>query len=205
MNDLPPLPVSEMYRRRRPLSCVRLTLDARRAARDGPPAIVFRQEARLRAIVAHARANSPFYRDRWAGLPDTPSLDQLPPVTKPELMARFDDWVTDPRVALRAVEAFIADPSRAGTLLGGQFAVRTTSGTTGEPGVFVHDRVPLGVYDALTVTRAHALTPGRLPRVLVKGLRIAPRPAVTTSARAWSTSTGAASRPLPGASGSSAS
>lgn len=173
MNERPPLPAPDAYRRRPLRSWLRLTIDARRAAREGPAAIAVRQDARLRVIVAHARAHSPFYHERWAGLPDAPRLDQLPPVSKPELMARFDEWVTDPRVTLGAVEAFVAEPTRAGALLAGEFAVWTTSGTTGEPGVFVHDRLALGVYDALTVTRAHALTPKALVRALGKGLRIA--------------------------------
>ena len=173
MNEQPLLLVPETYRRRPLWRWLRLALDARRAAREGPAAIATRRAARLRAIVAHARARSPFYRERWSGLPGAPRLEELPPVSKPELMARFDDWLTDPRVTRRAVEAFVANPARAGTFLEGEFAVWTTSGTTGQRGVFVHDRVALGVYDALTVTRTHALTPARLPRALGKGLRIA--------------------------------
>ena len=167
------MPVPEAYRRRPLRSWLRLALDARRAAGEAPASIAAHQDARLRAIVAHARADSPFFRDRWAGLPDAPRLDELPPVSKPELMARFDDWLTDPRVTLRDVEAFISDPARTGELFAGEFATWTTSGTTGQRGVFVHDRVARGVYDALTVTRTHALTEGAFRRALGKGLRIA--------------------------------
>ena len=173
MSERPLLPDPETYRRRPLRSWLQLALDARRAAREGPGAIAAHRDARLRGMVEHARARSPFYGARWAGLPDAPRLDELPPVSKPELMARFDDWLTDPRVRLRDVEAFISDPGRVGDLVAGEFAVWTTSGTTGHPGLFVHDRVALGVYDALTVTRAHALTPRSLLEALAKGLRIA--------------------------------
>ncbi|MDA8201633.1 MAG: phenylacetate--CoA ligase family protein [Chloroflexi bacterium] len=173
MSDRPLQPDPETYRRRPLRSWLRLALDTRRAARERPAAIAARQDARLRGIIEHARAHSPFYRARWASLPDAPHLDELPPVSKPELMARFDDWLTDPRVRLRDVEAFISDPGRVGELFAGEFSAWTTSGTTGQPGVFVHDRVARGVYDALMVTRTHALTEGAFLRALGKGLRIA--------------------------------
>ena len=173
MNEPPLLPAPDAYRRRPLRSWLRLTIDARRAAREGPAAIAARQDARLRVIVAHARARSPYYRERWSGLPDAPRLDELPPVSKPELMACFDDWLTDPRVRLRDVEAFISDPARTGELFAGEFAAWTTSGTTGQPGVFVHDRVARGVYDALLVARTRVVTPSRLLRALGQGLRIA--------------------------------
>ncbi len=173
MTDRPLQPVPEAYRRSPLRSWLRLALDTRRASREGPAALAARQRARLRAIVAHARANSPFYRGRWAGLPDVVRLDELPPVAKPDLMARFDEWVTDPRVRLWDVEAFISDPARVGELFAGEFSAWTTSGTTGQPGVFVHDRVARGVYDALMVTRTHALAEGAFLRALGRGLRIA--------------------------------
>ena len=56
---------------------------------------------RFRAIVAHARAHSPLYRDAYRGLPlrgFTPA--DVPVVTKRELMARFDDWATDRAITL---------------------------------------------------------------------------------------------------------
>ena len=173
MSDRPLQPDPETYRRRPLRSWLRLALDTRHAARERPAAIAARQDARLRGIIEHARAHSPFYRERWAGLPDAPRLDELPPVSKPELMARFDDWLTDPRVRLRDVEAFISDPGRVGELFAGEFSAWTTSGTTGQPGVFVHDRVARGIYDTLLVGRTRAVTPIRLLRALGQGLRIA--------------------------------
>ena len=53
------------------------------------------QRKRLVSLVKYARENSPFYRELYAGLGDDFSLADLPPVSKPELMARFDDVLTD--------------------------------------------------------------------------------------------------------------
>jgi hypothetical protein len=65
--------------------------------------------------VRHARARSGFYRRAYRDLPaDGVTLAALPPVGKPELMADFDGWLTDPAVTLDRVQAFVADPDLAG-------------------------------------------------------------------------------------------
>ena len=62
---------------------------------------------RLRALVDYARRNSPFYGELYGGLGADWTLGDLPPVTKPELMARFDDVVTDRAVTMaRVLETF---------------------------------------------------------------------------------------------------
>ena len=51
-----------------------------------------RQQQRLATLVVHARQASRFYAELYADLPPgTTELRRLPPVTKPQLMARFDD------------------------------------------------------------------------------------------------------------------
>ena len=99
------------------------------------------QRARLRDLVAHARAASPYYRRLYRGLPpDTDELRLLPPVRKRDLMAHFDEWVTDPEVTLAALRRdWLEDPSRVGGLYLGRYHVATTSGVSGEPAVLVHD------------------------------------------------------------------
>ena len=116
-----------------------IAFDLLRAQREGATGLDRRQGARLSALVAHARASSPFYRVKYRELPDQPSLRELPVVSKPELMGAFDDWVTDPQVNRAGVEAFIADRARIGTRYLGRYFVCRTSGTTGHPGLFVHD------------------------------------------------------------------
>jgi len=72
-------------------------------------------------------------------------------------MAHFDTAVTDPAVTREAVQQFVADPGRAGYPLRDRYAVWTSSGTTGEPGIFVHDGHALAVYEALEVIRFRRL------------------------------------------------
>ncbi|HET6530001.1 MAG TPA: AMP-binding protein [Actinoplanes sp.] len=134
---------------------LRAAWDLRAATRAGADGIAARRQSRLAALMAHARAHSAFYRDHYAGLPDGPldmaALRRLPPTSKPDLMAAFDRWVTDPEVTRSAVDGFVGDPGRVGELFRDRFAVWTTSGTTGVPGRFVHDRQAQAVYQALAV------------------------------------------------------
>lgn len=135
----------------RRLSEARLVWDLFRSQREGAPGLARRQQARLAALVTHARAASRFYQRRYRDHAVGAPLRDLPPVTKPALMAAFDDWVTDPRVMRAAVEAFIADPARLGARLCDAYFVCSTSGTTGVPGRFVHDAHAVAVYRALSV------------------------------------------------------
>jgi phenylacetate-coenzyme A ligase PaaK-like adenylate-forming protein len=114
-----------------------------------------RQRRRLDALVGFARRASPFYRDCYADVPDGAqvALQTLPVLDKRTLMREFDRISTQQAVNRAAVDAFIADPARLGSLLAGRFAVFTSSGTTGEPGIFVHDTGALAVYDALESQR----------------------------------------------------
>lgn len=109
---------------------------------------------RLVSLLEHARAASPFYRELHAGLPlDASSLTALPVVDKRTLMCEFDRVSTRPEVTRGAVERFVSDPARHGTLLHGRYAVWTSSGSTGQPGCFVHDPDALAIYDALEAQR----------------------------------------------------
>ena len=119
-----------------------------------PPETVARlRDQRLRELLAHARASSPFFRERHRGIPEDAPLDAHPPTTRAELMAAFDDWVTDPAVRRAEVEAFISDPARLGEPFLGRYAVWTSSGTTGVPGIYVVDPDALAVYEALLTAR----------------------------------------------------
>jgi phenylacetate-coenzyme A ligase PaaK-like adenylate-forming protein len=90
-------------------------------------------------------------------------------------MARFDEWVTDPDVTFDTAADFISDPARVGQLYLGRYAAWTSSGTTGEPGLFVHDGQALAVYDALEMLRLERglLAPGFLGSLLYAGGRYA--------------------------------
>ena len=141
---------------------VRVGLDLLRAQREGASGLARRQEARLVALVRYARARSRYYARVYRGLSaDRGVLRGLPPVTKPELMGSFGEWVTDPAVTRAGTEAFIADPARIGALYLGRYFVSTTSGTTGLPGVFLHDPGACAVYQALTYRVGLAWLSGR--------------------------------------------
>jgi phenylacetate-coenzyme A ligase PaaK-like adenylate-forming protein len=131
-----------------------LAWDAWRAGRGGPGAIAARQRARVADLVAFARKRSPYYADHYRDLPpDGVELRQLPPVTKPDLMKRFDEWVTDPAVTESGVRAFMAEPSRAGEWYLDRYLVWKTSGTTGVPAILVQDRGALAVHDVMEIVR----------------------------------------------------
>ena len=82
-------------------------------------------------------ARSPFYQRFHAGLEARP-LAELPVLTKAELMATFDDLVTDRDIRLADVEAHLSK------IVGdvrfrGRYRVVSTSGTTGLRGIFLSD------------------------------------------------------------------
>lgn len=114
------------------------------------------QAQRFAGLAARATSASPFYRQRSAG---ARQLADFPPTTKRELMASFDDWATDRRITRAAAEAFIADPQRAASPWLGRYLVWTSSGTSGEPGLFVQDAASLAAYDAIDALRLRGRQP----------------------------------------------
>jgi phenylacetate-coenzyme A ligase PaaK-like adenylate-forming protein len=144
----------ESRRLQRWLKRIRAIREVWRSGRSTPDEIESVQRARLSTLVAFARSRSRYYGDLYEQLPKTiSSLEQLPVVTKPELMAQFDDWVTDPDVTREGVEAFVADQSLVGHLYMQEYALCCTSGSTGVRGLFVQDQDALSVGAALTIVR----------------------------------------------------
>jgi phenylacetate-CoA ligase len=98
------------------------------------------QGERLRALIAHAVAASPYYREVLG--PDAASgevpLGELPTLPKATLMDNFDRIVTDPRLGLAALEAHLSGPGADQPFLG-RYRLFTTAGTTGLRGLFVYD------------------------------------------------------------------
>jgi phenylacetate-CoA ligase len=98
------------------------------------------QAGRLRSLLGFAATRSPFYRDRFAGLPiDTMPLEELPTLDKATLMERWDDVVTVPQLRLSEVESHL-DGLRRDDYLNGSYRAMATGGTTGRRGVFAFDR-----------------------------------------------------------------
>ena len=138
---------------------VSLAWDARRAEGEGQAGIERRQRDRLQDLVAFAQAHSAYLANLYRGLP-SPLTDvrQLPTVTKAEMMFHFDDWVTDPDVKRKDAEAFIADPRLVGHDYLNRYVVCTTSGATGIPAIFLHDKNALTIYNALGYIRSLPVT-----------------------------------------------
>ncbi len=107
------------------------------------------REQRLAALLAHARADSPFYRRRARG----PLLADFAAVGKGELMQHFDDWATDRRITRAAAAVFIADTTRVADAWLGDYLLWTSSGTSGVPGWFVQDACSLAACDAIDALR----------------------------------------------------
>ena len=98
------------------------------------------QRTRLREIVRHAVANSPYYR-RVIGDVGNGDIDlqRLPVLTKTTLMAEFDRIVTDRRLRLAEAEQHLAG-EQADEPLFGEYRVVASGGTTGQRGVVVYDQ-----------------------------------------------------------------
>lgn len=122
------------------------------------------RDARLAQLLTTAFQASPLYRARHPQRSArAPQLQDLEPVSKGELMQHFDDWATDRRITRDSVEAFLASSERVGDAYLGRYLVWTSSGTSGEPGIFVQDEQALAAYDALDVLRLQGLGPGGPP------------------------------------------
>jgi hypothetical protein len=93
---------------------------------------------RLRALVAHAVAASPYYREVLG--PDAASgdvsLQELPTLSKTTMMDNFDRVVTDRRLRRADLEAHLSTPAADRPYLG-RYKLFTTAGTTGVRGLFV--------------------------------------------------------------------
>jgi phenylacetate-CoA ligase len=113
----------------------------RRRERWDAEAIRVWQLDRLRDLARFAREHSPFYRKLYSGIdlsgPFSPT--DLPVVDKAAVMDHFDEVVTDPRLRLGEVRAFLGDEERAGCFAG-EFRILSTAGTSGRRGLFVLGR-----------------------------------------------------------------
>jgi phenylacetate-CoA ligase len=116
----------------------------------GRTAIEAARSQRFASFVRFARVHSPFYREMYEDLPGgDPEISRLPIVTKRALMSRFDDWVTDPEVRRAGVEAFLSDRTHIGGRYLSRYIIWKSSGSTGEPGIYVQDADALATFDAL--------------------------------------------------------
>lgn len=141
------------------LSC-RLAADVAAVSRGNAAALAQRQRQRLAALLQTAARRSALYEHVLRGRdPAAVPLQQLPVVRKKELMASFDRWVCDPALEPTALRRFVADRGSIAQPFAGHYVVWESSGSTGEPGVFVQDAAAMAVYDALEGMRRTVMRP----------------------------------------------
>lgn len=135
-----------------------ITADVAAATTDRA-GLAARQQRRLARLLRAAVQGSALYRQLYAPwlqagqAPGSLPLQELPVVHKRQLMARFADWVTDPALALPALRRFTSDPARIAEPWLGRYTVWESSGSSGEPALFVQDAQAMAVYDALEALR----------------------------------------------------
>jgi phenylacetate-CoA ligase len=132
----------------------RATLSARASAelgrRLGPYAgrlgwdagtLAAHQRDRLRELLGHAAEHSPFHARRLRGIDpgrfEVGDLARLPVMTKTQMMAEFDNVVTDRWLSRRLVEQHLAASLHEPGLLLDQYVCLTSGGSSGLRGIFV--------------------------------------------------------------------
>jgi phenylacetate-CoA ligase len=116
------------------------------------------QQRRLQALLASALAGSPLYARRARG---AQTLTDFAPIGKSELMAGFDEWATDRRITRAAARQRLAQDGDVAQAWLGRYLLWTSSGTSGEPGLFVQDTAALAAFDAIDAQRLRG--PAALP------------------------------------------
>lgn len=110
------------------------------------------QAESLSRLREFAYARSPFYQRFHKGLTERP-LQELPVLTKATVMENFNDLVTDRAIRLENLRAHMAS-DREGNRFLDRYWVTATSGSTGNPGVFLFNRDEWATVIA-TLGRAH--------------------------------------------------
>ena len=99
------------------------------------------QREQLRALLVCALERSPFHARRLAGIDperfEPGQLAELPVMTKQQMMAGFDELLTDRRVTRARAERHLAACAREPSLLDGRYVCLASGGSSGVRGVFV--------------------------------------------------------------------
>ncbi len=112
------------------------------------------QQQRLARLLDWAGSRSPLYARRSPG---AGGLEDLAPIGKAELMANFDEWATDRRITLAGARHFLSTAGNVADAWLGSYLVWTSSGTSGEPGIFVQDAASLAAHDAMEAQRLRGM------------------------------------------------
>ncbi len=150
------------------------------------------QRDRLRALLTTAIERSPFHARRLAGLSpagfDVASLGELPTMTKSDMMANFDDVVTDRRLNRSLVEQHLLRSRAEPDLLLGDYVCLTSGGSSGQRGIFVQTIGEYADHLASILRRvvAHHIASGA-PGGLLAGMVAAAAPVHSTGFTAATT------------------
>ena len=154
------------------------------------------QRARLRALLARAIDRSPFHAARLAGIDparfELADLPRLPVMTKPQMMERFDEVITDQGLTRDVVDQHIAASVAEPALLFGDYVCLVSGGSSGLRGVFVQTAGEYAEFAASVMRRAMAAFlagGGQLADGLVIGIVAAASP-VHSSGMGAATATG---------------
>ncbi|WP_169976708.1 phenylacetate--CoA ligase family protein [Tautonia rosea] len=134
------------------------------------------QRRRLQSIVSYAMKHSAFYRRKYQGIdPRNVRLETLEPTSKSELMAHFDQVVTDPNIRRADLERFLDNPANEGSPFLGRYIASHTSGSQGQPMLILQDRRLAELMFGLQMTRGNArkATPIEAARRLISPARLA--------------------------------
>lgn len=119
-------------------------------------------QTRLRDLLQAAQRHSPLYGRILKGRNlASLALQDLPIMRKADLMAQFTDWVGDASLRLDSLREFLNDPSQIGGAYQERYLLWESSGSNGEPGIFVQDARAMAVFDALEYWRRPNLQPLR--------------------------------------------
>lgn len=114
------------------------------------------QDKRLKELVANARKKSPFYQELYKDIPEDFALEDLPPVSKPRLMANFDRVMSDGNITMKRVDEFTQNLDNIGRMIDGKYLIFKTSGSTGNPAVVLYDKQCIDVSSAIAAFRTFA-------------------------------------------------
>jgi phenylacetate-coenzyme A ligase PaaK-like adenylate-forming protein len=124
------------------------------------------REQRFRKLLRYAYENSPFYRRRLQGIDlETCKVEDLPTLSKPEMMANLDDVFSDRTLRRSDIEAFIADHANLGVYFKGKYALCHTSGSQGQPALVVQDKHAIITSFAAQFARGNKVKRKFLPHI----------------------------------------
>ena len=166
-----------------------------------PGRLAAHQTEHLRALLARAIERSPFHARRLAHIDparfELADLARLPVMTKAEMMASFDEVVTDRRLTLHRVDDHLRATRHEPALLLGGYVCLATGGSSGQRGVVVQRIGEYAAHAAAILRSTGVLAPGQSPGGTVIALAAAAAPVHSTRFLAAALSGPARAVPVP--------